>query len=754
MIPALCLGGVPAWVVPLFLLFVFALFVRVTTDKTTREITLPRFWPLGLMLTGVTLLQYLPLTHTVASILAPGLLKIVDSHTPAAMEASWSRISVLPGATGLEAARLLGLTVVFCLGAQFSWRLIAAMVLATGTAVSVVGLGHLVTGSEAIFGLYLPLDRIAGPGAGLLTSFVNPNHQSSLLLLGLFCGLSLTLDQHLRGRQSHDGARSQRLAERSWMALTCSALQLLVLLLSLSRGAMVVGATLMVPMMFLLIRARRQEQLRGLINARNLLVAVAVLSVSIAVARLGAWQELLSLDNRAYAGKYNSVIDALDLIALSPVLGTGRGSFVDLFPLVDRNRDFALQTFTHIESFPITALVEWGPIFGGLFLGGSLVAWGLAFRHCKASAPRIALLGLAAVALHNLADFNLEFLGVSAPFVALAGSLSVPRRRPWSVKKFSVLAGPALLCAAMLSVSTQSGTWSALRTQHEAVAADLDQGVRALRQRPLDARVHAEMSRHAANAGQWPRAQTRAQSATALLPNAPEAWLLLAAATLEGASQSGGDLTEDHAALRAALRRLRRSPNAELVRYLSAHYDPKTLALLVDPDHESWSRIVAGFSTYAPVYTESLMTEVQRHTPEDPVALEFRSLRALSMDNPDLALHHARLLCRVAPRNAKAWVLQATALRHSLQNVDEQEIQSILERGANQPLDRPGLVEENLILSYLAEGTRSALIKAQTLLPRLLQRPALAPVTKRRRALGPTIADALRQESKSSGHRP
>ena len=99
----------------------------------------------------------------------------------------------------------------------------------------------------------------------------------------------------------------------------------------------------------------------------------------------------------------------------------GRGAFEVAYTRVNAT---STLTFSHLENEYLQAVVDWG-IPGAAFLA---LAMGLlilsAIRRWQAGPLEAgALGGLAALALQNVADFNLEFPGVALPALALIATL-------------------------------------------------------------------------------------------------------------------------------------------------------------------------------------------------------------------------------------------------------------------------------------------------------------------------------------------
>jgi tetratricopeptide (TPR) repeat protein len=105
-----------------------------------------------------------------------------------------------------------------------------------------------------------------------------------------------------------------------------------------------------------------------------------------------------------------------------PVVGIGRGAFASVYP---RYKSVPAEaTFTHPENEVLQNLVEWGPMFGGVFL---LIFVGTIFlallRARESFSMGGCLAGMFVVSLHNLVDFNLEIGGVAMPFIVILAML-------------------------------------------------------------------------------------------------------------------------------------------------------------------------------------------------------------------------------------------------------------------------------------------------------------------------------------------
>ncbi len=737
--PALWLGGVKPWVVPAFALVVAGLLARRCLRSST-PLRVPALWWLGLVIAGVTLIQWLPLPPAVLTTLAPGLHEAVAELTANTTLARWNRLSVHPGQTGLEFARVLALAGLFVASAQLSWRLVASYVALTGTLVALVGLTHKLVGATAIYGLYTPRQELGGLGqelgSPLLTSFVNPNHQSGLLLVGLFAAASIAFDLGVRARQTRARATSQRLADRAYVAWGALAIQATALVLSMSRAALL--AALIVTPLALGIALRKPE-LGGSeperARRRKLGLAVVVVTMLALAATQGAWGQLTTLrDPDSFRAKLRVAIEGARLLKLSPVLGIGRGTFVDLFPLVD-SEPGPVQ-FTHLESTPIAVVVEWG-LAGAVLLVGVGVWWFESFFANPSVPRRLALCGLLALALQSGADFSLDYLGVAAPAVALAGALGASASgRAWACGRVLTLTLVGLLVAESVAIVALPDSWSLRRARDRALLAKELPTADALATTPLDPFVHLALAREHAAAGEWERARQRAEVAAKLRPASIDAHLLAAVAAAELGAPLGAI---EH--VQAGLEALREPVPEPLVAWLLRNFpEPEQLAAVAPDEARAWSALARAIARESPAHARALASARTLTHPEDPEPLRVQTELALAAQNYGLALHHARLLAALQPNEAQVHKLR-TAARFALGTPTQLEaaVAELEDARQNTRLDDPALVDELLVTALLRVGDPPALARAEELLDGLLARRAKPEVRRRREALAERV---------------
>lgn len=656
-VPALAIGGVPPWVVPI----VAALALLWWASLRGAGVR----WPRGLgwmyLLAAFTAWQALPLPGALGQVLAPpGHLAATEAWGTA--DGAWGSLSIAPTITAHEATRLVVLASVAWCAAQTPWPVVARAIVYASLAVLAVGLVQLATGAHDIFGIYAPRAR---PGtSAFLTSFVNPNHQASLFLLGCFSAWAL---------QRNERAQLSRVDSRAiaWTAaaVACAA----GVVLSVSRGAVLVLVLAVVVCSAWRGRSQPRDRRIWLLCGAALFVAALLLMLAPRLAR-----RLVPLtQSHGAASKFETAHAALELLAEAPWFGTGRGTAIDLLPLVGLD---GIPITTHVEVAPVTMWIEWGVVVGGLAsIAVALFLGHLAWRRDDARRPLA--VGLCAWALHNLVDFNWEFLGTATAAAAAAGTLA-PRDRGdggrlarW--RSPAVGAGLALALLASLLLAPHAnplrGPFDDPNTQR--------------RWRPLDARAHLMLARTAMADAQLEVAARHAAAAERLRKSAD-------AATLRAELHARRKDYEAFArAVRDAWVRTSRSRRSDLARWLAARCDaPLALALILDdppgPDFYETARAAA------PTWAQTLMETRLELEPTDPSALRELTKLYMSTHEFERAAELADRWRTVTPTDAAAHASFAIARARARPDEAATRSQALLAPELVGQVDNPALLTE------------------------------------------------------------
>lgn len=291
--------------------------------------------------------------------------------------------------------------------------------------------------AAALLQLGLALSSLAARGR-LEASFVNRNHLAALLVAGAL----VLLGEALGG------------ARRRWLPGALAALLAAGALATLSRGATLGllggGAALA-----LLVGRGAGGARPAAVGAALALAAGAAFSLS-AERPLARWLELAP-ERTDGAARLQTALAAARLAGDHWLLGLGRGAF--RFASEQHRTAPGDAAFLFAEDEPLQLAAEVGLPAALAVLA---LLW-LALRRTLASAGdgagRGALAAVLALALHNLADFNLELAGVALPLTlawAAAGGATPAPRRP------AALWSPRLPFPAALLLALAAGSAGAL----------------------------------------------------------------------------------------------------------------------------------------------------------------------------------------------------------------------------------------------------------------------------------------------------
>ena len=502
------LGGVADRPYTLLLAAAGALACLAATLRQPLRLSWFHLW-LGTALLA-TLLQVVPLPPSLRAAVAAGsdadLRAIVAGLEGAGR---WWPLSSDVGATLHEAVRLAGyLGLLAALGAatqparagQDGAGAVRGAIL--GSAALCAGLGVL-----AGLGVALPAP-IAVPGGGATRALFpaglyNSNHMAALVGLGALLALDAA--------QGHAAARV-RLA-----LLGVAALCDVVLVGTLSRAGIVVW--LAAQLVLLAGSTRSGGRLRRLGPLLALALALLLLgflwlgeSTFVALKSRFADSDLPSLT--AAGGKLHAWLDAWPLLRGHWLLGVGRGAFENAFqhmqPLAGRMR------FAYLENEWLQAIVDWG-LPTALALSGLLfLALRDSWQQPARRGSKVALLGLAGLAVHNLFDFNLEVGGVA---VAALGLVALCQKQRFAVPRWLAVGLAAATLALTLLVALRFPSHDEDGAQLRRIcgdpAATVDQiaaaGSAAVLRHPLDSYLSALVAARL-TAEQRPDQRQRAQA--------------------------------------------------------------------------------------------------------------------------------------------------------------------------------------------------------------------------------------------------
>ncbi|MBP7148405.1 MAG: tetratricopeptide repeat protein [Acidobacteria bacterium] len=423
----------------------------VALDRSTAS---PPRWlpPLFLATLALALVYLLPLPPGLVETLSPRLASearaslafpgadaalsgaeraLLDAAGQARAAWSWRPLATdLDGALD-GAARLLAMLAAFAIaflapGNRGERGFVAGALGVSAFGQAAYGLAEALSGHQHIFG-YAKEHFLRLPSG----TFICPNHFAALLSLGLFALLGLLARAP---DPAHDGGDRASRHARQTLTATALALVALALLWSSSRAALAAAAIGLVVFAALRLFARDPEQ-RGIspAAAAALLVLVAALVGGSIWIRppvpLGEDVERVAMD---FEGRAEIWASGVAVARAFPATGSGLGTFATTVPLFRPPAIGARIDHAHCD------YVEWWAETGvpGLLLAAGwvvtlgAVGWRLARRGRDRALSAALGAALAALALHEIADFSLQLPGVAVPAALLAGAFLAPARWP------------------------------------------------------------------------------------------------------------------------------------------------------------------------------------------------------------------------------------------------------------------------------------------------------------------------------------
>lgn len=423
--PLLALGAVEHVGLTITLLFaaVGALWLS-ANGRTPR--TAPERIALAALLASPawSMLQLVPLPRPLLRALSPNADRVWhDLETALALNEQLRPLSVDPPGTAFAAATGLAVAVIFwtVLSVVQERRGAQRALVAVLCAVGITGIVALV---QSAFGLQKVYGAFAPPAAPplILSPLLNANHAAAVACVGPPVALAVALDAK---------STAGRVA-----ALSLGAISATNALLALSRGGIVVLAVELVLMTLVFVISRR----RRAASPRSAAIAIPVVGMlAAALALYVGGARLVREATDTSTGKAQIAKQALIASREYWLTGAGRGSFAAAFPAHEGDLAARVGTLTthlaysHPESWPAQLAFEQGVPFALLFGGALAVAVGLAARRNGRSASRLlALVALAGLVAHDLADFSMEYAGaagLAAALVAIVVAAPDERRR-------------------------------------------------------------------------------------------------------------------------------------------------------------------------------------------------------------------------------------------------------------------------------------------------------------------------------------
>lgn len=338
-------------------------------------------------------------------------------------------ISLAPDDSLTGTMRLLGYVMIFWLAMQLGRRLDRARTLwwvlsLSITGYALYGLAEYFSGAEMI--LWMPKWAYQG---SLTSTFVNRNHFSAYAGAGLIVTLALIADETKetarQGLHSRAGVIYflDHMRPPLFVLMIAFVVLITALLLSHSRAGLFCAAAGVVTMLaaFALSQGLRSKSL--------LAFGVIIFAVGFAVLAIsgsGVTARMSELIENAGPRRQIYIL-ALQALAERPWLGTGLGTFDNLFRLM-RGEDFGASepTYDVAHNSYLEMAVEAG-LPAATLLYAALAVMVVVFLHGARERRRAVIYpcsGLGVVTLfgiHSLVDFSLQIPAIAATFAAICG---------------------------------------------------------------------------------------------------------------------------------------------------------------------------------------------------------------------------------------------------------------------------------------------------------------------------------------------
>jgi len=449
------IGSVEEWAVFVFEAATLALFLlflggqilvrgRAASRHPGRAARLPRFSKFALVVfLALSFLQLIPLPAGLVSVISPRAYAIYSGlvQDGIAAPASWLTLSLSPSATLSELILILctgifGFLVLRTVRSRGRVEILVVVILASALFQSFYGMAEVFSGHEAILGR--PKRYNVGSVTG---TYVNRNHLAGFLEMAFPLSLGYLLVKARYFAMEKGLSLRQKILWFGQESLQWTFLLGLVpvfigvgLIFSKSRSGITVLA---VTAVLAAVAAsswrefseedREEGSGRSRGHRQGRIVRLVVLAVLIVTVWLGIGpviKRFSEVDVTA-EGRRTFYGNTLEMIGDFPLAGTGKGTYVNAYPMYEKMDDKLRLSFAHNDYLESAA--ENGVVGGGALIvaGIGLAVWLAAMwrRRRGSFAKGIglgALLGVAAILIHGFTDFNLQIPANAVYFTALA----------------------------------------------------------------------------------------------------------------------------------------------------------------------------------------------------------------------------------------------------------------------------------------------------------------------------------------------
>lgn len=601
-----------------------------------------------LLVAAIDLLQLLPLPLGILRSISPRAAEIWSAaDLTVGNSARFHTITVDPPATAFKAAMDLIVVGFFVCVGRLSVTPSAQRIAPRAFAAIVVifclmAVAHPLFGADRLYGSYVPLDQTEKDP--VLAPLLNPNHAAAFAGAGLPLVVGLTIEADEVGT---------RLVGAMLTALVAS-----VAFLTLSRGgAIVVCLELVAMMVYALVRSPKELRVK-----RVSTIAIASF-ISLGIA---AWIALRAIVGEAQALSAEKLEIPRRALALSrdfPVAGVGRGAMGTVFAAYQGDNLASDGRFTHVENWPVQLVVDAGIPLSLLLITLGCAAFILAIRRAAVRPTTFAAaVALAGLAIHDLADFATEFLGVRMFAGGILAILVVAPAGAATERNRNRLVGLGPLAAAAVAAVLLVFCWHrSVADDSRAVAKAWREGTllsqqdfirRGILRHPAEPYLHLALARtapHADAGGHYARAiRLGPWRATSHFWFAR--WMLSSQRTGQAWAEYRETLRLDRRFARPVIEDLLRAA-APVEEFDALGTDAPLL------EFASASLEQAGRTTDAARLEERLLHEFA-----PAITTRERRIARLRLSDPEAARREAQQLVAIAPKHPTGYLLQASLL--------------------------------------------------------------------------------------------
>jgi O-antigen ligase len=420
----------------------------------------------GALVALVGVAQLIPLPRPVLENISPRAVELRDRYEPRAFDersehvrpsdadawvgarAVWRPVSLYPWATRQSVLRLAAFLVAALIAVDLATfghgrRVIVAGLVAGGAFQALYGLAEYFSGRQHIFGYAKKYYTDVATG-----TFINRNHFAGYLEMTLPFAIALAGAAIARARRPAagrpgPGGRSGAPGRALFGAVALLVLSLtMVTALLCSRSRMGIASALLSLSLVGAVLAWRGRG-RSFVAAAVIVAGATTLVFSQGDAASAVVDRFLASvrEMQGNVGRWQIWAQATGMAAAFPLAGSGLGTFPYIFPAFRTGGAGIGLAHAHNDYLELAAEVGAAGLALGLVAAALLARGVLRWRAHPRDESHLgyaALAGLAAIAFHSLADFNLAIPGNALTLAAVLGLALVSARTP-----FPVVAAPA-----------------------------------------------------------------------------------------------------------------------------------------------------------------------------------------------------------------------------------------------------------------------------------------------------------------------